>query len=194
MDALENKHLTRAAELIWPGETAPPVFALGSGGLSYGVGDYLHRTEQSSELRSSSIAPVDRVLVVSGSCAPQTAAQIRHAVSSGWRALRLPVGQLINPLSRQATAEDAQAQALSALVAGHSLIVYTALGPDDASLGETRTLMERYELTSEGSRRLSDTRLAGSCSELSRTRACGGCLWPAVIHLGTQCTVLTHTP
>lgn len=150
IDALENKHLTRAAELIWPGETAPPVFALGSGGLSYGVGDYLHRTEQSSELRSSSIAPVDRVLVVSGSCAPQTAAQIRHAVSSGWRALRLPVGQLINPLSRQATAEDAQAQALSALVAGHSLIVYTALGPDDASLGETRTLMEKYELTSEG--------------------------------------------
>ncbi len=46
--------------------------------------------------------------------------------------------------------EDAQAQALSALVAGHSLIVYTALGPDDASLGETRTLMKRYELTSEG--------------------------------------------
>ncbi|MBV8749180.1 MAG: four-carbon acid sugar kinase family protein, partial [Candidatus Eremiobacteraeota bacterium] len=68
--------------------------------------------------------PSGPVLAVSGSCAPQTGAQIGAALDAGWHGVHLPVDQL-----NASASEDV----LAALRAGRNTLVYTALGPQPSA-------------------------------------------------------------
>ena len=68
----------------------------------------------------SPASPVDRLLVLSGSCAPVTARQIRRAKQIGFAAMRL---------EGPGTWSAAAAKAHRALQSGRSVVLYTALGP-----------------------------------------------------------------
>ncbi|WP_347304591.1 four-carbon acid sugar kinase family protein (plasmid) [Croceibacterium sp. TMG7-5b_MA50] len=72
-------------------------------------------------------APVDRLLVVSGSCSPATAAQIARAAADGYAAIRADVPALL----RGETAEEERlaASATQALADRSSFVVHSAEGP-----------------------------------------------------------------
>jgi uncharacterized protein YgbK (DUF1537 family) len=72
---------------------------------------------------------VDRLLVLSGSCSALSAAQIDWAVGAGFTGIRITPEQLIN--TDEASRQSLQQQMLTALVAGKSVVMYTAKGPDD---------------------------------------------------------------
>lgn len=83
-DALEDDDLQTLGRLIlgaWPRQ----VFAIGSGGFSYAIGSAL----RSGTAAGGPIDEVERVFVVSGSLAPQTAEQIGWALDNGWSELRI---------------------------------------------------------------------------------------------------------
>jgi uncharacterized protein YgbK (DUF1537 family) len=107
LDGLDDDDLERAADLVLNG--AP--FAVGSGGLSMGLARRLGhgRTELAP------VAPVPALLAVSGSCAPQTAEQVRQAVAAGWEAI---------PAAQAAGVE----RAVAALTAGRSVVVHSGAG------------------------------------------------------------------
>jgi len=126
-DGFNQAMLDETARLIWNRAAAgQPLFAVGSSGLTYGL--LRHWKERQLILPSPSIspaAPADRLLVLSGSCSPVTAAQIQHAPQSGFCAIHL---------SGSAPDGSAQwpgpaAEALAALKRGESVVLYTALGP-----------------------------------------------------------------
>jgi uncharacterized protein YgbK (DUF1537 family) len=112
VDGLEDDDLGRAADLVL--RRGAPAFAVGSGGLSMGLARRLARAP--AEL--APVAPVAAVLAVSGSCAPQTAEQVRRAIAAGWEPILAP--------SAAADPRGAVERALAALAAGRSVVVHGA--------------------------------------------------------------------
>ncbi len=129
-DGFSDAMLEETARILWERATQRAVFAVGSSGLSHGL---LHhwRTigliDPAQALHPAS--PVDRLLVLSGSCSPVTARQIRRAKQMGFTTCQL---EGVSPWSA------ATAKARRALQGGRSVVLYTALGPKtpDEKFGE----------------------------------------------------------
>lgn len=133
LDGLTDEHLRWAGRAVL-GQPQPTVFALGSGGLSRGVG--LAVTGRGREL-AGAVEPADGpVLVVSGSRSASTWAQVGDAVGRGW--------QPVDVLSER----DAAAVAARAFATGRSLVAYSSapggpLEPDGVKVA--RRLVEVVE-------------------------------------------------
>jgi 3-oxoisoapionate kinase len=120
-DGFNDSMLEQTARLICQRAARRPLFAVGSSGLTQGL--LLH-------WRASGLIPpanppspaksVDRLLVLSGSCSPLTARQIRRAGKSDFSAFRL---RGAGPWP------EAASRALASLARGQSVVLYTALGP-----------------------------------------------------------------
>ena len=119
LDALDDEHLELVAEAI-VADAAPgsPRFAIGSGGLSTGLGRALHREGDGEGHEERALNPEGPVLAVSGSRSPQTALQIDAARQAGWSIVALPLGDP-DPLG------DVLDAVLEALAAGRSVAVTT---------------------------------------------------------------------
>lgn len=153
-DGIDQAMLEETAALLWRGAQRRQIFAVGSSGLAYGLLGSWRRAaselpkEQSQRNKSAS---VDRLLVLSGSCSPATAKQIRRARQDGFAAIRL----------RGAAPWEAETRsALRALARGKSVVLFTALGPEDmnkrreGTLGPPLGLLLRRLLLASGVRRV----------------------------------------
>lgn len=145
-DGIDRAMLAETAQLLWREARRRPVFAVGSSGLTYGLLECWRTKPQS--LRSP--APADRILVLSGSCSPGTARQIRYARHQGFTTIHLPAS---------GTWAHEQGRALTALARGKSVVLYTALGPqtsngDTAKFGAPLGNLLRKLLLASGVRRI----------------------------------------
>jgi len=135
LDAMTNDHLRAAARMIDRVRDGRPLFAIGSGGLSYGIA--AHLTGRAPDLAPPPVLPPAPTLVVSGSCSALTAAQIRHAAAHGWATVPLePDAAGALPVAA------ASARARAAFAAGApGVVVHTALGAPtrDGGLPPERT-------------------------------------------------------
>ncbi|MCW3006122.1 MAG: type effector Hrp-dependent outer [Solirubrobacterales bacterium] len=131
LDALTNEDLRRCGRAIMDRRLDGPRFVIGSGGLSYGVAGFLGEEprEPLDDCRAER-SPLEQMLVLSGSCAVQTGAQIRWVLERGWAGVHLPIGELLSEPA--ATIETLRANTIAALQQGRSVVVYTAIGPGDA--------------------------------------------------------------
>jgi uncharacterized protein YgbK (DUF1537 family) len=120
-DGFSHAMLEETARILWERAAERPVFAVGSSGLTHGL---LHHWRSAGLIDAAETLkpapPVDRLLVLSGSCSPVTARQIRRAKQMGFAAWRL---EDAGPWSAEA------AKARDALTSGRSVVLYTALGP-----------------------------------------------------------------
>jgi uncharacterized protein YgbK (DUF1537 family) len=137
-------------------------FVVGSSGVEYALArEWIRTGVIAGEASFSAPGPVDRIAVVSGSCSPTTARQIRYAEAQGFVAHAVDPQHLA--AGSQVAINDAIESGLASLGNGRSVILYTALGPetdigdlaagDDgrhaigASLGQIlRVLIERAAL------------------------------------------------
>jgi uncharacterized protein YgbK (DUF1537 family) len=100
---------------------------------------------------------VEQVIVISGSASPATANQIAWALEHGFTGIRLTTLRLLNPEQAEAERAAAVQQALAALATGQSVVLYTALGPDDPAIVKTRQWQQAQALpVGEVSRRLGE--------------------------------------
>lgn len=130
-DGFSDAMLEETARILWQRAAERPVFAVGSSGLTHGLLHHWRSTKLIDAPQTLQPAPpVDRLLVLSGSCSPVTARQIRRAKQMGFAAWRL---QGAGPW------RAAAAKALQALRGGRSVVLYTALGPQiqDEKHGES---------------------------------------------------------
>ena len=120
-DGFADPMLEETARVLCEPALQRPIFAVGSSGLTRGL---LHYWRSAGMVGAASPPPpppsVDRILVLSGSCSPITARQIRRARQLGFAAWRIQ-GQ--GPWTQVAE------KAGRALAAGRSVVLYTALGP-----------------------------------------------------------------
>jgi 3-oxoisoapionate kinase len=125
-DGLEPADLADTGRLIWESRHTPQTFVVGSSGFTHGMLDYWRAQGRLPEAAASSSArPVDRLLVLAGSCSPVTERQICSALRNGFHGIRL------NPLMAGGYDESVESEALRQMAAGRSVVLYSALGPKD---------------------------------------------------------------
>lgn len=118
-DALDDDDLRALGKLMVDAFPAP-TFAIGSGGLSFAYGTALG----SGHVPETDVGHVDRVLVLSGSMAPQTAAQVAWAERNGWTVVPIDPSRLdTTPAALDALTADILARHRTSQ---HGAIAYSA--------------------------------------------------------------------
>ena len=120
-DAIDDAMLEETARLVSNHAASRRVFAVGSSGLTSGM--LLHWRRRGWIADPPRVEPppaADRLVVLSGSCSPVTARQIRRSRQQGFA---------IHRLHEQPPWEPEMRKALAALSRGESVVLYTALGP-----------------------------------------------------------------
>lgn len=146
-DTLDNTHLPKIGRLVWSLRSDQPIFVVSSSGIEYAL---VAHWQEIGLITLPSPLPspgsVDQLLVISGSAAPQTAAQIDWALANGFRPIRLDSAALVDP-DRVTTARTAVLdETLNALNAGRSVILFSAHGPDDPAIAQTSQHMQAIGL------------------------------------------------
>ncbi len=137
-DAVEAEDLVTVARAVDNTSRQRTVFTLASHGFAAGMAIHLagQRTRL-AETQENRQPAVDRLLVMSGSCSPRTAAQIEHARAQGWRTMRLPIEALARE-PRERVVERIAVEVLAALGSQQSVVVYAAAGPEDEGIAAGR--------------------------------------------------------
>lgn len=146
-DTLDDQHLRIVGRILWNEKGEKPVFIVGSSGVEAALALYLQSIGEISQ--GSSLAapgPVDQLLVMSGSAAASTGEQIQWALDQGFVGMKLDGPDLIDADTAEAAAARTVEQALQILGTGQSALLYSALGPDDPALADTRARAERLGL------------------------------------------------
>lgn len=142
-DVLDDARLCTAGRLMWEEARRGRHFAVGSSGIEYALRAYWR---SSGEIESeptplAAIRPVDQILVVSGSASPLTAQQIEWAAQNGFECIRAPVATILQTQTVSQACHELAEAALRALSSGRSVLIYTALGPNDPSLSAARAIL-----------------------------------------------------
>ncbi|WP_279479287.1 four-carbon acid sugar kinase family protein [Aureimonas sp. SK2] len=104
-------------------------FAVGSSGVEYALTAHWAKTGRiGAPAAFAPLPPAERISVVSGSCSPTTERQIRHAGENGFEPIAFDPRAIV--AGDTAAVEAVEARAETALRAGRSVIVHTAMGPE----------------------------------------------------------------
>lgn len=130
-DTLTPEHLQTVGRLIWQEMAEQRLYSVASSGLEYALGGHLRSLGEVSGRAFEDPGPVEQLAVISGSCSPVTARQIAWAEAHGFATIALEPRRLVaDPKAREAAASEA-----SELVGGgRSVILHTAMGPEDPRL------------------------------------------------------------
>ena len=134
IDVLDEATLLAAGRLLWE-QRGDGVFSAASSGLQYALAAYwrsLGLLPQQAALPSA--ASVAAIAVVSGSCSPVTAGQIRWARANGFHTERLNLAAVLDAITRDIEIGRVVAIAATAIRRGMSAVVFSAEGPEDASV------------------------------------------------------------
>lgn len=126
-DGIDPASLAAAGRVLWAEAARRPLFGAGSSGLTSALlAAWRDEGVVKGSAPISDPGPVDRLLVVSGSCSPVTSNQIGVALEAGYEGIALSPEALV---ADAAEIDRAAAGAVAALGAGRSCVLYTARGP-----------------------------------------------------------------
>jgi uncharacterized protein YgbK (DUF1537 family) len=139
-DLVDEQTMRTVGRLIWQQAQHGQHFAIGSSGVEYALTAHWRASGLIAAKRASfpRVAPVDQLIVVSGSASPMTATQIQWASEHGFDCIRAPTEALCRPHAADAASKELLERALGALSGGKSVVVYSASGPNDPSILATR--------------------------------------------------------
>jgi len=142
LDALTNNDMDLIGQLLWEVDHSNSQFVVGSSGVEYALTSHWANSGVSGSdwANNQSIDEKDNVLVVSGSVSMITQNQIETAISNGFKGVRIPVQLLMDDNAEQT--KDYLQEALNLLDDGESVVLYTALGPNDEAVQETKKLLK----------------------------------------------------
>ncbi len=137
-DTLNDKHLLDIGQLLHDKSDKGPVFAIGSSGFEYAMGRYWQQAGLvEPPPQYGSIGPVDKMIVISGSAAANTAEQINYAMANGFGGVALQTDRLVDDATAEQERLRAIKEALAHLNEGRNPLLYATLGPDDPIINKT---------------------------------------------------------
>jgi len=151
-DTVTESDMKSVGRLMWESsqQESGSLFIVGSSGVEYALANHWQQinTHDTNTVYQPPDA-VDRLLVMSGSASPMTRSQIEWAVDNGFTGIRINTKALIDPVSAEQERREVRQKALGALDTGNSVVLYTALGPDDTSISEAKRHYEQIASKSE---------------------------------------------
>lgn len=143
-DTLSDRHFKTIGKLLSNTPLNKNQFIVGSSAVEHVI---FHQRISNNHL-STLLEPVgkaDKMLVMSGSCSPVTAAQIQFAKQKGFHTVCIDPLKLLNDLHRSSEEEKILEIAAELLGKDSPLIVYSALGPDDPSVALVKEISDGQE-------------------------------------------------
>ena len=141
-DVLDENHLEKIGSIIWKqGEHGQP-FVVGSSGVQYALAAHWKKIGIEHHYVPPGAGAARQVLVVSGSCSPVTQHQIEIALQHGFCGVKIPVEGLIDPSRRADVRRELFQQVCTQLQQGKSVIIYSAWGPDDPGIAQTKQYLQ----------------------------------------------------
>jgi uncharacterized protein YgbK (DUF1537 family) len=151
-DCLSDEDLSTICETVFRrtyGEK--PLFFVGSQELGYGLTAALKKTDvlstqakiKTSEKEVSNRGPI---LVISGSCATITGEQILWSKDNGFYDIPIYPQNLLDSARRYSDREQIVTSAINALAEGKSVILHTAIGPDDERIAAMNSTIKKLSL------------------------------------------------
>ncbi|WP_158237406.1 four-carbon acid sugar kinase family protein [Halegenticoccus soli] len=140
-DTLTDDHLATLGRVIWERTTngGGMTFGVGSSGFDYALGAYWQDVGLAfNRVGDAQVPEVDSLVVISGSASPVTAEQIEWALDHGYADIKLDTTALIDPDKADDEGANAIRRATEAIRKHRGTILYTARGPDDPAIEETR--------------------------------------------------------
>jgi 3-oxoisoapionate kinase len=144
IDVLDNETLIEAGRLVWERDAdgAQPAFGVGSQGFEAGLVAYWRHSGLVLPPKSAFRAqPAERIVCVSGSVSPVTAAQIKYAREHGFSTIALDAARAVDPTEWSQEVGRAVDVALAELGSGKDALVYSAAGPDDPAVASLKTAL-----------------------------------------------------
>ncbi len=123
-DTLDDARLATAGRLMWE---AGARFVIGSSGVGYALAGHWQRPR----VEYPSAGAVEQLIVMAGSCAAATLAQIEWAEANSYASLRLDASLLVDETTAEAERARLQKTAMEFLATGRSVVLYSARGPHD---------------------------------------------------------------
>jgi uncharacterized protein YgbK (DUF1537 family) len=149
IDLLDEETLRAAGQIIWTAGKEQK-FVIGSQGVQAALAAYWRSVGLLKDPQiETSVQAVNRIAVVSGSVSPMTAAQIEHATSHGFEAIRLDLGRVSDQNAWNAEIDLAVRKSKSALSEGRDPLVFTAKGPDDPAVRQFKEKFYHDRATAE---------------------------------------------
>jgi uncharacterized protein YgbK (DUF1537 family) len=178
-DTLTNHHLATigAALVELQRREGKPMFVAGSSGVEAALVGRWRNLGNAFATEFAPAEPVERLLVVSGSCSPVTDRQIGHAVERGFAEVAVDAAALVASANPDSEVAAIAKQVLTEHDRGRSVIVHTSRGVADArvarsasSLGALLGRIARETLRLTGVRRVA---IAGGDTSGEVARAIG---------------------
>ncbi len=126
-DTLDDERLATAGRLIWESDAH---FVIGSSGVGYALAGHWQRPR----VAYPSAGVVEQLIVMAGSCAAATLAQIEWAEANGYASLRLDASLLADETTAEIERTRLQQAALELLATRRSVVLYSARGPHDPAM------------------------------------------------------------
>ena len=137
-DTLNDKNLVDIGRLLHEKSETLKIFAIGSSGFEYAMARHWRANGLVSEPPEfPPVGPVDRMIVVSGSAAANTAEQINYAMAHGFAGIALNTDRLVDERLAEGERNRAIDEALSHLAENRNPLLYATLGPDDPIIEKT---------------------------------------------------------
>lgn len=134
IDLIDDATLVESGRLVWENR-GDRLFSAASQGLEYALTAYWRSRNLIGPVpKAPTFDVVERLPVVSGSCAPVTAGQIEWALSNGFAGIRIDISKGIDIQAWNGEIERVAGAALKALGEGQDPLAFTATGPDDLSI------------------------------------------------------------
>lgn len=147
LDAMTMAHMATCGRLIWQPD-AGQILAIGSQGVEYAlVAHWRENGLLPGQDRTGGAGPVERMISVSGSVSPVTAAQIDWAAQHGFAVIPLDVAAMVG--GDPAVEDTACALAIAALSDGQDPLICTARGPDDPAVAAMRAAVSASGLAED---------------------------------------------
>jgi uncharacterized protein YgbK (DUF1537 family) len=134
-DVLDISSQAAVGRQLWRTRPSNGGFVVGSSGVEYALlAEWRRQGLIEAAPTFADPGPVDRIAVVSGSCSETTARQIRWAEAHDFSSIRVDAAKLADDARATDELGAARERAQAALAMGRSVVLYTALGPDDIGL------------------------------------------------------------
>lgn len=128
-DTIDTETQVAVGDLLWQEAQKQPLFSTSSSGLTAAIVPALRKAGLITKVVSDTkIAAATPLLVVSGSCSPVTARQIRYALANGYHGIALDPEVLLAPETALSADRAAVEAAVASLSAGRNTVLYTSLG------------------------------------------------------------------
>lgn len=147
LDTLDRSHLLKVGRLLWHLGKVYQTFVVGSSGVEFALTEYWQGEEQLQPVQDFvSPGPVGKIVAISGSASPWTASQINWALSHRFEGIQMDSVQLVDEKTQAAERNRLVDQAVDVISKDQSVLLYSAMGPDDPKIVSTKEQIKAFGL------------------------------------------------